>query len=181
MGSMIDYIRPDGGAVKGYLAPGPAGAPGVVVIQEWWGLNDQIRGVADRYAAAGYGHGHRVGQTCGACSCVHTPVWPRTVPACAVVRESLPRCFHRVPEQHVCVQGHRSGGIPLDQELQAGLRLVEWCRQLLNSEASAHAASLTRTYRPTRCRTPASVSSRVHTVSIRWPWARSWKIRAGGS
>ena len=54
MGSMIDYIRPDGGAVKGYLAPGPAGAPGVVVIQEWWGLNDQIRGVADRLALAGF-------------------------------------------------------------------------------------------------------------------------------
>jgi carboxymethylenebutenolidase len=26
----------------------------VVVIQEWWGLNDQIRGVADRMARAGY-------------------------------------------------------------------------------------------------------------------------------
>ena len=34
--------------------PGPASAPGLVVIQEWWGLNDQIRGVADRFAAAGY-------------------------------------------------------------------------------------------------------------------------------
>jgi carboxymethylenebutenolidase len=42
--------------VQGYLAEpaAPAGAPGVVVIQEWWGLNDQIRGVADRFAAAGY-------------------------------------------------------------------------------------------------------------------------------
>ena len=29
-------------------------APGVVVIQEWWGLNDQIKGVADKLAAAGY-------------------------------------------------------------------------------------------------------------------------------
>jgi hypothetical protein len=26
----------------------------VVVIQEWWGLNDQIKGVADKMAAAGY-------------------------------------------------------------------------------------------------------------------------------
>jgi carboxymethylenebutenolidase len=53
MGTMISYHRPDGRAVDGYLA-GPAGAPGVVVIQEWWGLNEQIKGVADRLAAAGY-------------------------------------------------------------------------------------------------------------------------------
>ena len=26
----------------------------MVVIQEWWGLNDQIKGVADKLAAAGY-------------------------------------------------------------------------------------------------------------------------------
>lgn len=56
MGTMISYRRPDGQAVGGYLA-GPAGttpAPGLVVIQEWWGLNDQIKGVADKLAAAGY-------------------------------------------------------------------------------------------------------------------------------
>jgi carboxymethylenebutenolidase len=28
--------------------------PGVVVIQEWWGINDQIKAVAERYAAAGF-------------------------------------------------------------------------------------------------------------------------------
>lgn len=28
--------------------------PAVVVIQEWWGINDQIQGVAARYAAAGF-------------------------------------------------------------------------------------------------------------------------------
>jgi carboxymethylenebutenolidase len=56
MGRMIDFKRPDGHSVQGYLAEpaNPAGAPGVVVIQEWWGLNAQIKGVADRYAAAGY-------------------------------------------------------------------------------------------------------------------------------
>ena len=56
MGKMIELQRPDGQVLKGYLAePAGAGAaPGLVVIQEWWGLNDQIRGVADRYAAAGY-------------------------------------------------------------------------------------------------------------------------------
>ena len=56
MGKMVEFKRPDGQSVQGYLAePAQAsGAPGVVVIQEWWGLNAQIRGVADRYAEAGY-------------------------------------------------------------------------------------------------------------------------------
>jgi carboxymethylenebutenolidase len=53
---MITFRRPDGGDVQGYLAKPEKleGAPAIVVIQEWWGLNDQIRGVADRYAQAGY-------------------------------------------------------------------------------------------------------------------------------
>jgi carboxymethylenebutenolidase len=56
MGTTISYKRPDGKEVNAYLAqPAAAGAgPGVVVIQEWWGLNDQIRGVADKLAASGY-------------------------------------------------------------------------------------------------------------------------------
>ena len=54
MGMMVDFIRPDGGRTKGYLAMAGQGRPGVVVIQEWWGLNDQICGVADRFARAGY-------------------------------------------------------------------------------------------------------------------------------
>lgn len=54
MGTMIEFARPDGGRTKGYLAIAGQGRPGVVVIQEWWGLNDQICGVADRFARAGY-------------------------------------------------------------------------------------------------------------------------------
>src|SRR5689334_6360451 len=54
MGMMICFARPDGRATKGYLAAAGQGRPGVVVIQEWWGLNDQICGVADRLARAGY-------------------------------------------------------------------------------------------------------------------------------
>jgi carboxymethylenebutenolidase len=54
--SMVTFNRPDGKALQGYLAQPQRseGAPALVVIQEWWGLNDQIRGVADRLAAAGY-------------------------------------------------------------------------------------------------------------------------------
>ena len=54
MGSMISFNRPDGAAVQGYLAESAGARGAVVVIQEWWGLNDQIRGVADRIARAGY-------------------------------------------------------------------------------------------------------------------------------
>jgi carboxymethylenebutenolidase len=54
MGTMIDFMRPDGAKTKGYLTMAGQGRPGIVVIQEWWGLNDQICGVADRFARAGY-------------------------------------------------------------------------------------------------------------------------------
>src|SRR5215472_4686792 len=54
MGAMIEFSRPDGGKSKGYLASAGNGRPGIVVIQEWWGLNDQICGIADRFARTGY-------------------------------------------------------------------------------------------------------------------------------
>ena len=54
MGQIIEFNRPDGTACRGYLATAGQGRPGVVVIQEWWGLNDQICGVADRFARAGF-------------------------------------------------------------------------------------------------------------------------------
>ncbi len=45
----------DGGRFSGYLAlPKTAKAPGVVIIQEIFGVNDHIREVVDEYAAAGY-------------------------------------------------------------------------------------------------------------------------------
>lgn len=54
MGQLIDFKRPDNTSCRGYLADAGRGRPGVVVIQEWWGLNDQICGVADRFARAGF-------------------------------------------------------------------------------------------------------------------------------
>ena len=55
MGTRIPFERPDGKPAEGYLAKaGKANAPGVVVIQEWWGLQDQIKGICDRFALAGY-------------------------------------------------------------------------------------------------------------------------------
>lgn len=55
MGTRVPFSRPDGRQAEGYLAKaGSAHAPGVVVIQEWWGLQDQIKGICDRLALAGY-------------------------------------------------------------------------------------------------------------------------------
>ena len=56
VGKMVEYKRPDGKSVNGYLAEPQGGshAPAMVVIQEWWGLQDQIKGVADKLAKQGY-------------------------------------------------------------------------------------------------------------------------------
>lgn len=56
MPSMISYPRPDGKTVHAYLAQPEEieNAPSIVVIQEWWGLNDQIKSVADKLARAGF-------------------------------------------------------------------------------------------------------------------------------
>ena len=54
MGEMIEF--PSNGSTDiGYLAVPEAGeGPGLIVIQEWWGLVDHIRDVCDRLAAAGF-------------------------------------------------------------------------------------------------------------------------------
>ena len=55
MGKSITFERPDGAKAAGYLAEGSnPKAPGIVVIQEWWGVSGQIKGVCDKLAAAGY-------------------------------------------------------------------------------------------------------------------------------
>ena len=56
MGKTIQFNRPDGKTCPGYLATAKddASLPGFVVIQEWWGVNDHIRSVADHYAKKGY-------------------------------------------------------------------------------------------------------------------------------
>jgi carboxymethylenebutenolidase len=53
-GSMRE-ISSNGGTVPAYVCVPPSGSgPGVVVIQEWWGLVPHIRNVADRVAAEGF-------------------------------------------------------------------------------------------------------------------------------
>ena len=53
--SWIDIPTPDGQQFGGYLSLPPTGhGPGIVLVQEIWGVNEHIRAVADQYALAGY-------------------------------------------------------------------------------------------------------------------------------
>jgi carboxymethylenebutenolidase len=54
MGEMVEF--PSNGANgQGYLAvPESGSGPGLIVIQEWWGLVPHVRDVCDRFAAEGF-------------------------------------------------------------------------------------------------------------------------------
>jgi len=53
-GTMIEFSS-NGGTASGYLSKPESGkGPGVIVIQEWWGLVDHIKDLADRFAREGF-------------------------------------------------------------------------------------------------------------------------------
>ena len=54
MGAMVEFAA-NGKRAGGYLATPTSGSgPGVVVIQEWWGLVQHVKDVADRFAGDGF-------------------------------------------------------------------------------------------------------------------------------
>lgn len=54
MGERVTFRTGPGATGQGYLARPTTDGPGVVVIQEWWGLDDHVRSVADRLADSGF-------------------------------------------------------------------------------------------------------------------------------
>jgi carboxymethylenebutenolidase len=54
--ALVEYPDTDGETLMGHLAyqTGGAPAPAIIVIQEWWGLNDHIKDVANRFAQEGF-------------------------------------------------------------------------------------------------------------------------------
>ena len=55
MGERIEYSRPDGKTTPAYYAaPAKEHAPGIVLIEEWWGVTADMMAIADRYAQLGY-------------------------------------------------------------------------------------------------------------------------------
>lgn len=54
MGDMVTFTS-NGSTASGYLAsPASGRGPGILIIQEWWGLNDQVKGKADWFARDGF-------------------------------------------------------------------------------------------------------------------------------
>jgi len=54
MADTVEF-RSNGSTASGYLVTPPTGSgPGVLVIQEWWGLDSGIKEMADRLGAAGF-------------------------------------------------------------------------------------------------------------------------------
>ena len=56
-GTEVMYGTVDGKMLHGYLsrpANATKGGPAIIVVHEWWGLNDNIKAVTDRYAGEGY-------------------------------------------------------------------------------------------------------------------------------
>jgi len=54
MAETVEFVS-NGGTASGYLVRPPGGTgPGVVVVQEWWGLDPSIKQTADRIGAAGF-------------------------------------------------------------------------------------------------------------------------------
>ena len=52
-GQMINF-KVNGETYKGHISAARNGGPGIVVIQEWWGLSDHIKDICDRFAAEGF-------------------------------------------------------------------------------------------------------------------------------
>ena len=53
MGERVEFAA-NGGTAEGYVAEPEGEGPGVVVLQEWWGLVPEIEGVCDRFAEEGF-------------------------------------------------------------------------------------------------------------------------------
>ncbi len=57
VGTEVMYGTVDGKMLHGYMAKpanAPRNAPAIIVVHEWWGLNDNIKAIVDRYAGEGF-------------------------------------------------------------------------------------------------------------------------------
>jgi len=94
---MQNLKTPDGQTVQGYWngSAGP-GKPALILVHEWWGLNEQIRKMADRYAHEGFNvfaadlyHGQRATDAAKAEQLMNSLDWGQAMKDLALAVQAL--------------------------------------------------------------------------------------------
>jgi carboxymethylenebutenolidase len=120
------------GTISGYLAK-PKGSgtwPGLIVIQEWWGLDPQTKSIADRFAANGYlafapdlYHGELAQLGDGESASKLVQKYSPTAPAdLQIVFDGLkkhPKCSGKIGSVGFCFGGRMSLGLGIQRPLDA--------------------------------------------------------------
>ncbi len=120
------------GSLPGHLAR-PSGNgpwPGLIVIQEWWGLDTQTKSIADRFAAEGYlafapdvYHGELAalgdGEKAMALAQKYGPNAPAELAAAFDALKQLPDCTGKVGSVGFCFGGRMSLALGLSRPLSA--------------------------------------------------------------
>ena len=120
------------GTTPGYLAtpPGSGPWPGLIVIQEWWGLDAQTKSIADRFAAAGYlafapdlYHGELAqlgdGQTAMTLVKKYAPGAAAELQGVYDTLKAHPQCSGKVGSVGFCFGGHMSLLLGISRPLDA--------------------------------------------------------------
>jgi carboxymethylenebutenolidase len=120
------------GSISGYLAK-PSGSgpwPGLIVIQEWWGLDFQTKSIADRFAAIGYlafapdlYHGELAklgdGQKASALVQKYAPTAPSDLQMIFDAFKNHPECTGKVGSVGFCFGGRMSLALGISRPLDA--------------------------------------------------------------
>lgn len=120
------------GSISGYLAK-PSGSgpwPGLIVIQEWWGLDFQTKSIADRFAAIGYlafapdlYHGElaKLGDGQKASSLVqkYAPTAPSDLQIIFDAFKNHPECTGKIGSVGFCFGGRMSLALGISRPLDA--------------------------------------------------------------
>jgi carboxymethylenebutenolidase len=120
------------GSIPGYLAKpeGNGPWPGLIVIQEWWGLDQQTKNIADRFAGAGYlafapdlyhGEVARLGDNPAATALVqkYSPGAPVDLQKAFDALKTQPECSGKVGSVGFCFGGRMSLALGISRPLQA--------------------------------------------------------------
>ena len=178
-GEEVVYGQVGGKPVRGYLAR-PKGVkallPGLIVIHEWWGLNDNVRKMAERLAGEGYTalavdlYGGQSADTPEKAQALMGAVLKNTPPA----EENLKQAYAFLETRQKAPGSASSAGA----SAAAGLSRPPCSSPKKSTRLSSITATWSTTrpnWHPSRC--PSSASSAARTNPSLWPPCRASKRR----